>query len=170
MVKKTALQKQYSDKFLNPKWQKFRLAIFERDGFMCVRCDDNKSTLHAHHTYYEDFGRDPWDYDEDCVITLCEECHSQEHKYLKQVNKQLLNTISSTGISWENKVCLAAAFEMLPKKLPVDFWDVMMAVFLDDSFYKNAQQIYYNDTGKKLEAVQKLRWEILELIMGDTNG
>ena len=39
----------------------------------------NFSTLHIHHRYYiED--RCPWEYDDDALITLCSDCHSETHK------------------------------------------------------------------------------------------
>ena len=39
----------------------------------------NFSTLHVHHKYYiED--RNPWEYDENALITLCSDCHSEIHK------------------------------------------------------------------------------------------
>ncbi len=68
----------YTKKFLNPKWQKKRLEILERDGFICQRCYDDKSTLHVHHMYYVS-GRDPWDYPAGSLVTLCDSCHSEEH-------------------------------------------------------------------------------------------
>lgn len=39
----------YSEKLKNPRWQKKRLEIFERDGWKCRACQDEKSTLHVHH-------------------------------------------------------------------------------------------------------------------------
>jgi hypothetical protein len=171
MVKRTDAKQLYKDKFLDPQWQQFRLKVFERDEFKCVRCDDKNNTLHAHHTYYEAFGNDPWEYELDTVITLCDSCHTEEHAYLKEANRQLLNSLSSTGISWEDKASVATAFDVLPKKLPVDFWDVIMVLLVDESFYKLAQQKYYNDTEDwRVEAVKKLRWDKLALIVENTNG
>lgn len=70
---------EYSEQFKDPRWQKFRLAILERDGFKCVFCDDDKNTLHAHHLYYIS-KRKPWEYPEGCVLTLCEDCHTGYHE------------------------------------------------------------------------------------------
>lgn len=69
---------EYSEQYKDPQWQEFRLRVFERDGFKCSRCGDSKSTLHAHHLYYIS-GRSPWNYPKGCVITLCDQCHEQEH-------------------------------------------------------------------------------------------
>lgn len=69
---------EYAKKFLDPRWQQFRLRVYERDGFSCMMCGCSTRTLHGHHSYYE-WGRDPWDYPEESVVTLCDECHEGEH-------------------------------------------------------------------------------------------
>lgn len=68
----------YSEKLKSPKWQKKRLEIMERDGFQCQMCFDREETLTVHHKYYIR-GNNPWEYDDDCLITLCEDCHQSVH-------------------------------------------------------------------------------------------
>lgn len=68
----------YTEKFKDPRWQKKRLEILERDGWACKSCGNDKSTLHVHHKWYIG-GNDPWDYPDNCLATLCEECHETEH-------------------------------------------------------------------------------------------
>jgi len=65
----------YAQKLLDPRWQRLRLEILNRDGFACTYCGDKTNTLHVHHTYYE-FGKDPWDYPTESLVTFCEGCHS----------------------------------------------------------------------------------------------
>lgn len=67
----------YSEKLKDPRWQKRRLKVFERDNFTCQRCLDKTKTLHLHHAYY-DRGKDPWDADNAALVTLCEACHEME--------------------------------------------------------------------------------------------
>lgn len=64
----------YRQQLSDPRWQKKRLEILNRDGFACALCDDKKSTLHVHHGYYE-AGKLAWDYEPETLITLCENCH-----------------------------------------------------------------------------------------------
>jgi hypothetical protein len=64
----------YSDKLRDPRWQKRRLEILERDGWACQVCGDKEHTLHVHHKVYEQ-GKDPWDYDGESLVTLCDFCH-----------------------------------------------------------------------------------------------
>ncbi len=68
----------YARKLLDPRWQRKRLEILNRDNFTCLDCGDKESTLHVHHCSYI-YGRDPWDYDEGNFRTLCEGCHETRH-------------------------------------------------------------------------------------------
>jgi hypothetical protein len=68
----------YSDKLRDPRWQKCRLQIMDRDGFRCHECGTESKTLHVHHTRYLK-GVDPWDYPVSLLITLCEDCHQMLH-------------------------------------------------------------------------------------------
>lgn len=65
-----------------------RLKIFERDNFTCKLCGDKESTLNVHHKNYY-FNKDPWDCGENNLVTLCNDCHSNEHHF----KEQLSNTI-----------------------------------------------------------------------------
>jgi hypothetical protein len=67
----------YSEKFKDPRWQRKRLEVFERDGFKCRRCGTSDSQLHAHHFYYI-ARRDPWEYPLGSLETLCDGCHEYE--------------------------------------------------------------------------------------------
>lgn len=66
----------YSEKLRNPKWQKRRLEILNRDHFTCRLCGDKERTLHVHHIRY-DRGADPWDYPDNTLVTVCEACHEE---------------------------------------------------------------------------------------------
>lgn len=67
----------YSEKLRDPQWQKKRLKILERDSFTCQFCEDTKSPLDVHHKFYLGFHRDPWDYPDSFLITLCSKCHKK---------------------------------------------------------------------------------------------
>ena len=64
----------YSEKLRDPRWQKKRLEIMNRDAFQCCDCRSKTETLNVHHAFYRK-GADPWDYDNEWLITLCEPCH-----------------------------------------------------------------------------------------------
>lgn len=64
----------YSEKLRDPRWQKRRLKILEREDFTCEQCLEKSKPLHVHHLYYVK-GREPWDYPDFALSVLCEECH-----------------------------------------------------------------------------------------------
>ncbi len=67
----------YSDKLKDPRWQKKRLEVLERDGWACRYCGDTKNTLHVHHVLYLS-GREPWEYELGVLLTSCKSCHPSE--------------------------------------------------------------------------------------------
>lgn len=69
----------YSDKLKSPLWQKKRLHIMERDGFMCTVCNNPVSQLHVHHTFYDSKIKYPWEYPDNTLVTLCDSCHNDNH-------------------------------------------------------------------------------------------
>lgn len=78
----------YYEKLRDPRWQKRRLEIMQRDNFKCVDCGNGESTLNVHHTYYLK-ATDPWDYDNHCLKTLCEPCHNHRHDQMEQLGRAL---------------------------------------------------------------------------------
>jgi hypothetical protein len=63
----------------DPKWQRTRLEIMQRDNWSCKKCGGKTKTLNVHHIRYIE-GRKPWEYCSADLETICEECHSTLHK------------------------------------------------------------------------------------------
>lgn len=63
----------YRDKLKDPRWQRKRLEVLQRDSFTCCHCGDDKNELHIHHLKYSG---DPWEAEMDDMITVCRHCHS----------------------------------------------------------------------------------------------
>lgn len=59
-----------------PEWQRKRLEIMQRDGFKCCVCGAADKPLMVHHHGYRK-GALPWEYPDDELQTLCEECHAK---------------------------------------------------------------------------------------------
>lgn len=70
--------KTYQEKLLDPRWQRRRLEILERDIWICSCCGDDSKTLHVHHRVYDKKYENPWDYPDELLITLCADCHKSE--------------------------------------------------------------------------------------------
>jgi hypothetical protein len=70
----------YSLLLRDPRWQRKRLEIFNRDAWACTRCSDEFTNLQVHHLYYN-HDKYPWDYPDDALITLCDLCHAKAEFY-----------------------------------------------------------------------------------------
>lgn len=82
----------YSDKLKDPRWQKKRLYILERDNWRCKNCGDAESTLVVHHRNYLK-NTEPWDYPDNLLVTLCELCHSMERETRSNYEGMLLSVL-----------------------------------------------------------------------------
>lgn len=71
----------YFEKLKDPRWQKKRLQIFERDKWACLCCDRKDETLCVHHLVYS--AKEPWDEPDENLETLCEDCHSFREDFNK---------------------------------------------------------------------------------------
>ena len=82
----------YGDKLKDPRWQKKRLEIMQRDEWKCQFCGESNSTLAVHHTVYQ-YGKDPWEHHEENLVTICEQCHQSEYESRKESEEQLLEIL-----------------------------------------------------------------------------
>ena len=94
----------YKDKLLDPKWQKKRLVILERDKWTCTSCGNTEETLHVHHIFYDAIYQNPWEYPDYCLITLCVSCHQDEHIAYKFALNSLQHQIAKIGIQTANEM------------------------------------------------------------------
>ena len=78
---------EYSKKLRDPRWQKKRLQIFERDEWSCVRCGDTGAELQVHHKEYIE-SKNPWESPDNDLETLCKNCH--EGEYIKIIISPLI--------------------------------------------------------------------------------
>ncbi len=91
------MAKTYYEKLKSPKWQQKRLKILERDSFKCTSCDNlDEEQLHVHHIVYRRV-KNPWDYDDRDLVTLCETCHSNQHDYLDTLKDSIVDCYWDTG-------------------------------------------------------------------------
>ena len=90
-------KKTYSERLLDPRWQQLRLRVFERDKWMCRVCAGKEKTLHAHHVQYHPYAEGPWDYDIETIITLCADCHSDEHAELDAAKANIILALAKIG-------------------------------------------------------------------------
>lgn len=84
--------KSYQDKLKDPRWQKKRLEILERDEWTCQRCYSQKDTLNVHHRKYLP-NKDPWECPNELLITLCQSCHEHEKEARPHYERLLLEIL-----------------------------------------------------------------------------
>lgn len=109
----------YWQKLKDPRWQAMRLRIMERDKFSCRDCKDEKSTLNVHHAFYRK-GRDPWEYDESDLITLCETCHENRHDSKEYILSALAD------ISGATQKRIAGAIHSIISVTPDEILDIVV--------------------------------------------
>lgn len=104
------LERSYTAKRADPRWQRVRLEVFERDDFRCRCCGNGDAELHAHHSFYV-HGRDPWDYPIESIITYCHGCHEAEHGRSFAGDAGVLQLLRKAGFATvTDRVCIASAF------------------------------------------------------------
>lgn len=109
----------YAEKLKDPRWQKKRLEIFERDGWRCRNCQDTTTTLHIHHLRYIP-GKEPWDYDERLLVTLCESCHELEKEARREYEYNLLDILKDQGFLADSIYAITSGFVGLRSQYPSD--------------------------------------------------
>lgn len=119
----------YQEKLKDPRWQKKRLEILNRDNWTCKCCGDQETTLHVHHRKYSD--GDPWDTEDNDLFTLCELCHQAEHdKAFIELRSAVLHGIDSSFLNKDIfyiDVLIAKLLEYKKRK-NMKFWEVVMYV------------------------------------------
>ena len=116
----------YAEKLKDPRWQKKRLQIFERDGWACQICDDTESMLVVHHRDYQR-GREPWEHPDELLIALCEHCHAGELDR-SEIEQSLIHHLRRLFLSNELFI-LNDAFGRIPSACDrVERWDMAEVV------------------------------------------
>ena len=76
----------YEDLLKTEEWREKRQKILNRDNNKCVYCGKTHN-LQFHHKYYSKYPNGfrvyPWNYPDDALITLCDECHKKVHSKKK---------------------------------------------------------------------------------------
>jgi len=96
-MKKQKDNRPYFEKLKDPRWQRKRLEVMQRDDYQCRECHSETKTLHVHHTYYEK-NTEPWEYPAQSLVTLCEECHNQT-EYLRLAFKKKFSSMLDIQIA-----------------------------------------------------------------------
>lgn len=74
----------YIEMLLTERWRQKREQILDRDTRKCRNCGHGQN-LEVHHRQYHidsktGLKREPWDYDNQYLVTLCHNCHELGHE------------------------------------------------------------------------------------------
>lgn len=129
----------YLAKLRDPRWQKMRLQVLERDDWACQACFDGESTLHVHHRIYHR-GREPWEYKMDDLVTLCESCHAAESDGQRESDAAVLSGFrANLELLNDDMAKVAEALACVRRPMPPEASDfVESIVFLCRLSYSRA--------------------------------
>lgn len=129
----------YAEMLKDPRWQKKRLEVMQRDGFRCQHCLREDKELQVHHLLYRK-GAKPWEYKNEELVTLCKRCHEFEgdaKKETYEIFNELKNTFAEEGYSRELLNSLLSKLTQVAKSgtMDVDFDDKSAVDFLKEGIY-----------------------------------
>ena len=117
------IKKTYAEKLLDPRWQRMKTRVQTRADFTCELCGSKDKTLHVHHGYYER-GFEPWEYGEETLWLLCEDCHTETgdltrdfHLFISRVHPKDLYNFFSFLNSVSEKFTSRRAKKILKKRM-----------------------------------------------------
>ena len=123
----------------DPRWQKKRLEVMQRDGFRCQHCLSEDKELQVHHAVYHKNYK-PWEYENKELITLCRRCHeieTEEKAKSYEIFKELKTIFEESGYSFEllnsilSKLCSVAEYGSVDE----DIDDPTLIKFFEDCIY-----------------------------------
>ena len=88
----TKRQRDYMEKLRDPRWQKKKNGVLERDDYTCTWCGaglNDGRNLQVHHGFYSRDFENPWEYPKASLYPLCERCHEQAEVVKRQVYEAL---------------------------------------------------------------------------------
>lgn len=126
----------YAEKLKNPRWQKRRLYVMERDEWKCRVCGETKETLNVHHLQY---GKEPWDVPDDWLLTVCHRCH----KYIETLQKNYIRfSPDDFLVFWIDQYIMIFVYRDMQH-------DGLCAVLIGDGYYNDLFRIPNGEELKK---------------------
>lgn len=75
-------KERYIELLNDNNWKIKRENILKRDSYKCKWCGDI-TNLQVHHKYYSKYPNEqkvlPWNYPDNALVTLCDNCHKKAH-------------------------------------------------------------------------------------------
>lgn len=137
----------YAQKLKDPRWQKARLEVLNRDGWSCQCCGDSENTLFVHHGYYL-FGVEPWDHPPESLHTLCEDCHAMADSVREDLKVR-------AGTLWiEIQFALNEMLTAMASRMNGDVLCVIGELARDD-FFNDVCEMAHNSIKKRADELKQ---------------
>ena len=78
----------YTEQLKDPRWQRRRLECLQAANWRCQLCSRHEDSLNVHHVHYIK-NRAPWEYPDEYLVVLCDECHSIRH----EIDEKLVSSL-----------------------------------------------------------------------------
>lgn len=118
MAKKQYPKSAYAEKLKDPRWQKKRLEILQRDEWKCRRCGNKDKTLHVHHHIYME--SDPCNEPSEHLSTLCDDCHESETMGFNESIRILIDTIKTKRMFFNDVDDLCELLSIIDFSYPLE--------------------------------------------------
>ncbi len=99
----------YKEKLRDPRWQRKKNEVLNRDNYQCFDCKSTTKNLQVHHLDYIQ-GIDPWEYPMDMLRTLCEKCHEKEKGRI-DMERHLATTLMHKGFLMSDLLAFSCKLE-----------------------------------------------------------
>lgn len=149
----------YSEKLRDPRWQRKRLEIMQRDGFACVKCGNDRKTLNVHHTSYL-AGRAPWDYPDSYLETQCEDCHAAEHGLTRNAPLRRVDPAPATTDALVRKVWILSA--LMPGLVREPYWGGLVLPVVVSRWLRTMREMQVPENASVAVVCEMLRAELPE--------
>lgn len=106
--------------------------------------------LVVHHRRYI-AGKEPWDYPDGSLVTLCEECHEIERELWQECEGALIETLKEKFFSTD--LCsLASGFHAIESKYPSGtFSEIMEWALSNEDLIEKVSALYFEDMKMRKE-------------------
>ena len=82
----------YSKRLKDPRWQRKRLEVMERDNFTCRDTGATDEPLNVHHCWYAKGG--PWETPSEYMLTLTEGAHERRQELESHIKREIGGIVS----------------------------------------------------------------------------
>ena len=145
------MKKTYSELLQDPRWQKKRLKLLEKNNWSCESCHTKDKTLQIHHTYYIKDGL-PWEYPDESLKCLCQPCHLERQKLEKDIQKLLgkedlwfLEGLVAWMVKHRPEICLL--MEMLDGEFLEETKDLFSSTEFHQSLLRTSSDYVKSESG-----------------------